>query len=112
MLIAGGKPWICFTTALAGNWLGGMTSYLIGWIGKWEWIEKWFKVKRETLEKQKEKIDKYGPLLALLAWLPIIGDVFAIALGFYKTKPILSAIFMLIGRAIRFLIWIYIIPLF
>lgn len=73
---------------------------------------KWFKVKRETLEKQKEKIDKYGPLLALLAWLPIIGDVFAIALGFYKTKPLLSAIFMLIGRAIRFLIWIYIIPLF
>lgn len=112
MLLAGGKPWICFVTALAGNWLGGMTSYLIGWIGRWEWIERWLKVRRETLEKQKEKIDRYGVFLALLAWLPIVGDVFAIALGFYKTKPLLSAVFMLIGRAVRFLVWIYIIPLF
>lgn len=86
-----------------GNWLGSLTTYWIGYIGKWEWIEKWFKVKPETLEKQKAKVDKYGSLLALLVWIPFIGDVFAIALGFYKTNFWYSALFMLIGKLLRFI---------
>ena len=60
ILIAGGDPLISWICATAGNWLGGLTSYWIGRIGKWEWIEKWFRVKEETLLKQKSKIDKYG----------------------------------------------------
>ena len=70
ILIAGGDPLISWICATAGNWLGGLTSYWIGRIGKWEWIEKWFRVKEETLLKQKSKIDKYGSLLAFLTWLP------------------------------------------
>lgn len=112
MLVVGGRPWLCFLLATIGNWLGGMTSFAIGWIGKWEWIEKYLKVKRETLEKQKSKVDRFGPFLAFLAWLPVVGDVFAIALGFYKTKPVQCSIYMLLGRAARFLVWLYIIPLF
>ena len=112
MLVVGGRPWLCFLLATIGNWLGGMTSFAIGWIGKWEWIEKYLKVKRETLEKQKSKVDRFGPFLAFLAWLPVVGDVFAIALGFYKTKPVQCSVYMLLGRAARFLVWLYVIPLF
>ena len=74
ILIAGGDPLVSWICATAGNWLGGLTSYWIGRIGKWEWIEKWFHVKEETLLKQKSKIDKYGSLLAFLTWLPFVGD--------------------------------------
>ena len=38
-------------------------------------------------------------------WLPLIGDLLAVALGFYKIKPYASAIYMLIGRFARFLLW-------
>ena len=38
MLVVGGRPWLCFLLATIGNWLGGMTSFAIGWIGKWEWM--------------------------------------------------------------------------
>ena len=98
ILIAGGDPVISWICATAGNWLGGLTSYWIGRIGKWEWIEKWFHVKEETLLKQKSKIDKYGSLLAFMTWLPFVGDVFAIGLGFYKLHFGRCAIFMLIGK--------------
>ena len=57
ILLAGGDPWISFLSATAGNWLGGLTSYGLGRIGKWEWIEKWFHVSEEKLLKQKSKID-------------------------------------------------------
>lgn len=95
----------CLLVGTLGNWLGSVVTYWIGWIGKWEWIEKWFKVKRETLEKQKIKIDKYGVWLALLAWVPFIGDVIAIALGFYKTRPAATMVLLLIGKFARFLLW-------
>ena len=105
VLIAGINPVLAIIVATAGNWLGGLTSYYIGFIGKWDWIEKWFKVKEETLLKQKHNIDKYGSLLAFLTWLPIIGDVFAVTLGFYKVNFTKSAIFMLIGKGARFAFW-------
>jgi membrane protein YqaA with SNARE-associated domain len=73
-------------------------------MGKWKWIEK-LGVKRETLEKQKAKIDKYGAWAALLSWVPVIGDVIAVALGFYRTKFLPSALFMFIGKAGRFIVW-------
>ncbi len=105
VLIAGINPVLAIIVATAANWLGGLTSYYIGFIGKWDWIEKWFKVKEETLLKQKHNIDKYGSLLAFLTWLPIIGDVFAVTLGFYKVNFTKSAIFMLIGKGARFAFW-------
>ena len=105
VLIAGINPVLAIIVATAGNWLGGLTSYYIGFIGKWDWIEKWFKVKEETLLKQKNNIDKYGSMLAFLTWLPIIGDIFAVTLGFYKVNFTKSAIFMLIGKGARFAFW-------
>ena len=86
MLAAGANPTATIIVATTGNWLGGITSYGIGRAGKWEWIEKWFHVSREKLERQKSKIDRYGPLLAMLCWLPFIGDVFAIGLGFLPSS--------------------------
>lgn len=41
MLAAGGNVWFCVAVATLGNWLGGLTSYWLGWLGKWEWIEKY-----------------------------------------------------------------------
>lgn len=105
LLFAGYSVVPTVIVATLGNWLGGLTSYYVGYLGRWDWIEKWFRVKRETLEKQKSKIDKYGSMLALMSWLPIVGDLFAIALGFYKQPFVSSAIYMLIGKAIRFIVW-------
>ncbi|MEG0795492.1 MAG: YqaA family protein [Odoribacter sp.] len=105
ILSLGGNVWICLVVASIGNWLGGLTSYWIGWLGRWEWIERWFKIKEEQLIRQKASIDRYGVVLAFFTWLPLIGDLFAIALGFYKIRPYSSAIYMFIGRFIRFLLW-------
>ena len=112
MLVAGASPLYILITATAGNWLGSISTYGIGWLGKWEWIEKWFKTPREKIEKQQNKIAKYGSLLAFLVWVPIVGDVFALALGFYKVNFTKCSIFMLIGKFLRFFIIIAIWVLF
>ena len=106
VLMAGVNPFEAFIVATAGNWAGGLTSYYVGHLGKWELIEKWFRVKEETLVRQKGRIEKYGSLIALITWMPVIGDVLAIALGFYRVNFTKSAIYMLLGRALRFASWI------
>ena len=106
-LLAGCDPIAVFCVATLGNSLGSMVSYGMGYLGKWEWIEKWFHVSREKLEKQKSRIDKYGPYLAMLCWLPFIGDVFAIGLGFYRLNFPKTMFFIFIGKALRFGVWTF-----
>ena len=106
-LLAGCDPIAVFCVATLGNSLGSMVSYGMGYLGKWEWIEKWFHVSREKLEKQKSRIEKYGPYLAMLCWLPFIGDVFAIGLGFYRLNFPKTMFFIFTGKALRFGVWTF-----
>lgn len=97
-------PILCILIATAGNSLGGMTSYGLGYIGKWEWLEKYFHTSKEKIERFQHKIKKWGVFAGLLAWLPFVGDLIAIALGFLRLNPWLSCLWMTIGRLIRFAI--------
>lgn len=104
MLYGGGDPIISISVATFGNWLGGMSTYWIGHLGKWEWIEKYFKVKEEKVYDWKPWIDKYGSFFAILSFLPIIGDVLAIGLGFFRANIWLTAFWMFFGKLLRYLL--------
>jgi len=106
VLAAGGNPWICLAAATAGNGSGALTSYVLGWFARWEWIERWFHVKPETLERQKARIRKWGVWCALVSWIPVVGQLFMIGLGFYKTRPTVVALLTYAGCAARFLVWV------
>jgi membrane protein YqaA with SNARE-associated domain len=94
--------------ATIGNWLGGLSCYYIGWLGKWSWIEKYLKVKESTLSKIKPNVDRWGAPLAFFCWLPIIGDPIAVGLGLFKTNLVSVAVWILIGKGLRYLVWAYI----
>mgnify|MGYP006148122201 FL=1 len=91
--------------ATTGNWLGGLSSYFLGRLGKWSTLEKYFKLKKEKIVKFKTNIDKWGSLLAFFCWLPVIGDPIAVGLGFFRTNYILVAMWMFIGKFIRYILW-------
>lgn len=105
MLLAGGDVATTVIVATAGNWLGGLTSYWLGWLGKLEWLERWLRVKHETIERHRTRVERWGAALALMTWLPFVGDVFAVVLGFYKAKFLPSALWMLVGKGGRFIVW-------
>ncbi|MDA8904590.1 hypothetical protein OAO07_00415 [Flavobacteriaceae bacterium] len=91
--------------ATTGNWLGGLSSYFLGRLGKWSTLEKYFRLKKEKIVKFKTNIDKWGSLLAFFCWLPVIGDPIAVGLGFFRTNYILVAMWMFIGKFIRYILW-------
>ena len=95
--------------ASIGNWLGGMSSYLLGRLGKWELLQKYFRVKQREVIRWKLLSKKYGAYFALLTWLPIVGDIMAIGLGFARTPVVLTSIYMLIGKTVRYIaiVWLF-----
>lgn len=106
VLMAGGNPWICLACATLGNGSGALVSYALAWFAKWEWIEKGLRVKRETLEKQKTRVMKWGVWCAFFSWIPFAGQVFMITLGLYKVRPVAVGAVTYLGCFFRFLAWV------
>lgn len=110
MPAAGYDPVIALIVASAGNIIGGSTNYWIGFLGNPAWLKK-LGVKESTLNRFEERILKFGFWLALLSWVPVIGDPLTVGLGFFKASwwPVL--ILMSFGKIIRYLVilspWIF-----
>lgn len=107
MVFSGLDPWTCVWVATAGNFAGGMTSYYVGLLGKIEWVEKYFHIKKEKIEKTTGRIQKYGDWFAFFSFVPFIGDVIAVATGFFRCKWWKVAISMLVGKFARYIAWMY-----
>jgi len=107
-LYSGMDPLTSLIVAIIGNWIGGYTTFWIGHLGKLDWIEKYFRVKHEKLLEWEGTVNKYGAYFAILGWLPILGNVILLALGFFHARPIPSAWWMFVGKTARYaaIIWL------
>lgn len=108
-LVFGGlDAWTCVFVATAGNWIGGMSSYYVGRLGRIDWIEKYFRIKKEKIDRFMLKFHKYGDWFAFFSFLPGIGDIIAVASGFLRCRWWIVAISMMTGKFVRYIVWMYI----
>lgn len=96
--------WIVVIVATLGNTAGGMVSYLLGWLCRWDWIERFLRVKKERLERMHDRVRQYGTLAGLVTWAPFVGDIIAIAMGLLRVNPWGTALFMFAGKFFRYLV--------
>lgn len=105
LLLAGFGLWPCVAIATAGNWLGGMSCYYIGHLGKMIWIEKYLRIKPEKLEKMQRFLQGKGALMAFFVFLPVVGDLIVVAFGLMRANVWLVGLSMLAGKLFRYYIW-------
>ena len=91
--------------ATFGNWLGGLSSYYLGTLGKWNFVEKYFRIKKEKIFRFKIKIDKWGSFYAFFCCLPFVGDPLAISLGFFRTSFFKVSLWMFLGKFVKYILW-------
>ena len=103
MLVFGYDPWITLFYATIGNAAGGWFNYIIGRLGNPKWLKQ-LKVPHDKIFRWRNKVQKYGHWLGLLSWLPFIGDVMAISLGFFRAPWITSFSSILMGKFLRYLV--------
>lgn len=97
-------PTGCIIAGSLGNTVGGMTCYWMGHLGKINWIEKYFKVKKEKIEKMETFLQGKGAMMAFFTFLPAIGEVIAIALGFMRSNIWITTLSMFTGKLIRYIV--------
>lgn len=100
--------WMCVFVATAGNWLGGMTCYWLGHLGKMEWIERFTGVKKEKIDRMSARVQRHGNWLAFFSFLPGVGDVIAVAAGFFRCNGWIVAVSVLLGKFFRYVVWMWV----
>lgn len=105
--LAGLSPMGLLIWGTLGNVAGSMFNYGIGRLGRMEWIEKYLHVKREKVEETQRWMENRGAWMGVLCFLPILGSVIAVTMGFMRANPVISLISIFIGKLLRYAILIY-----
>lgn len=98
------SPTLCVLSATLGNTVGGMTCYYMGRLGRVDWIERYFKVKKEKIDRMQRFLQGKGALMGFFAFLPFVGEAIAIALGFMRSNVLLTTLSMFVGKLMRYIV--------
>lgn len=104
LISMGLEPIGCIVAATAGNMIGGMTCYWMGTLGKMAWIEKYFGVNHQKLEKAKRFIRGRGAWMAFFAFIPFLGEAIGVVLGLMRAPVWTTAIAMFLGKLLRYIV--------
>jgi len=111
MLVLGGSAGPLFLVATAGNTLGGLVNYGIGrWLPA-DRLLRWLRIDVGKAARWRALVQRRGAWAALLCWLPVVGDPIAIALGLFRAPLLWTAILILLGKAARYAVLVWVVDL-
>jgi len=108
MLANGYEPLATVATATAGNYLGAVTTWLIGMYGGRWLIEKVLRISPEQEERARGHYRRNGAFTLLFFWLPVIGDPLCMAGGMMRINFGLFSALVASGKLLRYAVtaWI------
>ena len=102
LLGAGASPMGLLVWGTVGNVLGSLFNYYVGTLGREEWITRYTKVSPAKLERGKGYVRRYGAWAGLLAWVPLLGSLITVALGFMRVNAAASMATIAVGKYVRY----------
>lgn len=108
MLAKGYHAPAAILTATAGNYLGAVTTYLVGAYGGRWLIERVFRVSEEQQERAHAYYRRYGVFSLFFSWVPVIGDPLCLVGGLMRINFGLFTVLVASGKLLRYIItaWI------
>lgn len=104
LIAAGVDATQCIIFATIGNSLGGATCYYLGRLGKMDWLERWLKIKPYKILKMQQWLQNKGALMGFFSFVPAVGDLILVALGFMRANTTITLTTMTIGKLLRYVI--------
>lgn len=90
-----------------GNVLGSMFNYGLGRMGRLDWLERWFHIKKESLDKAQRFMGGRGAWMGFFCFLPILGSAISVILGFTRANMFISVLSITLGKVLRYVLLIY-----
>lgn len=98
------NPVLCILVATAGNTLGALTLYWMGTLGKLRWLCTYGRIPPQKLHRFSQKARKWGPPLAIISFLPALGQVIVICLGLLRCDLSKTTLFIILGKGGRYIV--------
>ena len=89
-------------SATAGNTLGGITCFMLGYLTNKERVMKFFKIPERRMKRADLMIQKYGYWTAGISFVPVIGEVLLVGLGLLRVDKYKVIAVMAAGKLIRY----------
>lgn len=102
MLASGYPPLPAVVTAGAGNYLGAVTTWLVGIYGGRWLIEKVFRISAEQQERSRNYYKRYGTFTLFFSWVPIIGDPICLVGGLMRINFWTFSALVASGKLLRY----------
>ena len=107
LMAAGLDNWKLIVYGTIGNVLGSVFNYVVGRMGRLDWVERYLHLKPAQLNKAQQFMRGRGAWMGFFAFLPILGSAITIVLGFMRANPTISLISITIGKLLRYVVLIY-----
>ena len=98
----GYNVWMLLLIGTLGNYLGGMTNYILGRIGERFVLSKYMQIPNKTLERAQERYKTWGNVILFFSWVPVIGDPLILVAGMLKTNIWIASFWIILGKALRY----------
>lgn len=88
------------SVATLGNTLGGMSSWLLGWLlARRKHASAMASGKRSIALA---RLQRWGSPILLLSWVPVIGDPLCLAAGWLRISGWQALLFIAVGKCARY----------
>ncbi|MDX8388432.1 MAG: YqaA family protein [Ghiorsea sp.] len=94
--------------ATFGNVLGSIITYGMGRYGL-KLSHRWLQTPEEKLKRAEHQFNRFGKIVLLFAWLPIIGDPLCLVAGILRYHFLWFVVFITLGKLARytFIVWLF-----
>lgn len=104
LLLRDSDPLVTVVVATAGNSLGALTTWVIGWYGGPWLITRVLRIDDCSRERASRFYQRYGCWSLLLSWLPVIGDPLCLVGGLLRVKFWQFAVLVTTGKLTRYVV--------
>lgn len=110
LLLGGLSPASLVAVATAGNVLGAVTNYALGYTGGELFKRKFSTASESEVNASLARFEKYGTASLLFAWVPVIGDPLTVAAGVLRVNFLVFMVLVTIGKLGRYVAIAWLMP--
>jgi membrane protein YqaA with SNARE-associated domain len=107
LLLNGLPPVGLVLMATAGNVLGSLTNYGLGYWASLSVIKKWLKMSEDDFVTAERRFQKYGLVSLCFAWVPVIGDPLTVIAGVLRIRMLWFVPLVAAGKLTRYVVIAY-----
>lgn len=107
LLLGGWSPVTLVAVATAGNVLGSLINYALGYWASLGLVKKWLRLSDADYARAEQRFHRFGLLALGFAWMPVIGDPLTVLAGVLRIRLLWFVLLVTLGKGLRYVVLSY-----